>query len=68
MIALAAQKVIVIAKDTLDPALAARIVMEAIIPLASVDPDVATVQPAAFIDSSILDEIIAAGPEWAQPR
>jgi hypothetical protein len=35
---LAAQKVIVMAKDTLDPALAAQIVMEAMIPLASVDP------------------------------
>jgi hypothetical protein len=38
VIALAAQKVIDMAKDTLDPALAARIVMEAIIPLASADP------------------------------
>ena len=38
VIALAAQKVIVMAKDTLDPALAAQIVMESIIPLASVDP------------------------------
>jgi hypothetical protein len=38
VIALAAQKVIVMAKDTLDPALATKIVMEATIPLASVDP------------------------------
>jgi hypothetical protein len=38
VIALAAQKVIVMAKDTLDPALAAQIVMESMIPLASVDP------------------------------
>jgi hypothetical protein len=35
---LAARKVIVMAKDTLDPALAAQIVMETTIPLASVDP------------------------------
>jgi hypothetical protein len=38
VIALAARKVIVMAKDTLDPALAVQIVMETIIPLASVDP------------------------------
>jgi len=36
--------------------------------LATVDPEVATVQPAAFIDRSILDEILAAGPNGAQPR
>jgi NitT/TauT family transport system substrate-binding protein len=36
--------------------------------LASVDPEVATVQPAAFIDRSIVDEIIAAEPDWAQSR
>jgi hypothetical protein len=38
VIALAAQKVIVIAKATLDPGLAAQIVMETSIPLAKVDP------------------------------
>jgi hypothetical protein len=38
VIAFAAQKVIVMAKDTLDPATATKIVMETTIPLASVDP------------------------------
>jgi hypothetical protein len=38
VMALAAQKVIVMAKDTLDPALAAQIVMEAMIPWASINP------------------------------
>jgi hypothetical protein len=38
VIGLAAQKVIIMAKDQLDPALATQIVMEAAIPLASVDP------------------------------
>jgi hypothetical protein len=36
--------------------------------LASVDPEVATAQPAAFVDRGILDEIVAAEPEWAQRR
>jgi hypothetical protein len=38
VIALATRKVIIMAKDTLDPALALQIVMETMIPLASVDP------------------------------
>jgi hypothetical protein len=38
VIALATQNVIVMAKDAIDPALAAQIFMEAIIPLARVDP------------------------------
>ncbi|HZR97185.1 MAG TPA: ABC transporter substrate-binding protein [Chloroflexota bacterium] len=36
--------------------------------LAEVDPEVATVQPAALVDRSILDEIIAAGLDRPQPR
>jgi hypothetical protein len=38
VIAVSAQKVIVMAKGTLDPALAAKIVMESAIPMAKVDP------------------------------
>lgn len=36
--------------------------------LAAVDPAVATVQPAALIDRSILDEIVAAEPSFSQLR
>jgi NitT/TauT family transport system substrate-binding protein len=36
--------------------------------LAEVDPEVAAVQPAAFVDRSVLDEIIAAGLDRPQAR
>ena len=38
VIAHAAQKVIVMAKGTIDPALAAKIIMETAVPMAKVDP------------------------------
>ena len=36
--------------------------------LAELDPEVASVQPAAIVDRSILDEIVAAGLDRPQPR
>jgi NitT/TauT family transport system substrate-binding protein len=36
--------------------------------LATVEPEVATVSPAAFIDRGIVDEILAAGSDWPRPR
>jgi len=36
--------------------------------LGEVDPEVATVQPAALVDRSVLDEIIATGPGGRQAR